>query len=63
MTKLPHRQGGEPHINRFGVIPKGHNMDRLRLITDLSHPEGFSISMTELTCSLSTYITVDKVAS
>jgi hypothetical protein len=26
------------HINRFGVIPKGHNTGRWRLITDLSFP-------------------------
>ena len=34
-------QGLPPlHINRFGVIPKGHNTGRWRLITDLSFPPG-----------------------
>ena len=28
------------HINRIGVIPKGHNTGRWRLITDLSYPPG-----------------------
>ena len=26
------------HINRFGVIPKNHQQDKWRLITDLFHP-------------------------
>ena len=29
------------HVNRFGVIPKGNNSGKWRLITDLSHPPGF----------------------
>ena len=34
--------GGLPpvHISRFGVIPKGHNTGKWRLITDLSFPPG-----------------------
>jgi hypothetical protein len=51
------------HINRFGVIPKGHNTGKWRLITDLSHPPGQSVNSgidPEL-CSLS-YISVDRVA-
>ena len=32
------------HINRFGVIPKGHNTGKWRLITDLSHPPGCSVN-------------------
>ena len=28
------------HVNRFGVIPKGHNSGKWRLITDLSFPPG-----------------------
>ena len=28
------------YINRFGVIPKGHNTGKWRLITDLSYPLG-----------------------
>lgn len=32
------------HINRFGVIPKGHNTGKFRLITDLSFPPGSSVN-------------------
>ena len=51
------------HINRFGVIPKGHNTGKWRLITDLSFPNGQSVNdgIDAALCSLS-YITVDKVA-
>ena len=51
------------HVNRFGLIPKGHNTGKYRLITDLSFPQGRSVNdgiMPALT-SLS-YITVDGVA-
>jgi hypothetical protein len=50
------------HVNRFGVIPKGHNTGKWRLITDLSHPPGDSVNSgidPEL-CSLS-YISVDQI--
>ncbi len=36
---LPHL-----HISRFGVIPKGHNTGKFRLITDLSSPTGRSVN-------------------
>ena len=32
------------HVNRMGIIPKGHTPGRWRLITDLSFPEGRSIN-------------------
>ena len=32
------------HVNRMGVIPKGHTPGRWRLITDLSYPEGNSVN-------------------
>ncbi len=32
------------HISRFGVIPKGHNTGKFRLITDLSSPAGQSVN-------------------
>ena len=32
------------HINRFGVIPKGHITGKWRLITDLSFPPSFSVN-------------------
>ena len=50
-------------INRFGVIPKGHNTGRWRLITDLSFPPGQSVNdgIDPALCSLA-YTTVDQVA-
>ena len=52
-----------PHINRFGVIPKGHNTGKWRLITDLSYPHNFSVNdgIDPSLCSL-TYTTVDDIA-
>ena len=51
------------HVNRFGVIPKGHDTGRWRLITDLSFPWGHSVNdgIDPSLCSLS-YSTVDEVA-
>ena len=61
----PFRQGQLPslHINRFGVIPKGHNTGKWRLITDLSFPEGHSVNdgIDANHCSLK-YTSVDAVA-
>ena len=50
-------------VNRIGVIPKGHNAGKWRLITDLSFPPGLSVNdgVDPLLCSLS-YTTVDHVA-
>ena len=50
------------HINRFGVIPKGHNTGKWRLITDLSFPPGQSVNdgIDPSLCSLA-YTTVDQV--
>ena len=31
-------------VNRIGVVPKGHNTGRWRLITDLSFPQGSSVN-------------------
>ena len=52
------------HVNRFGVIPKGHSLGKWRLITDLSHPPGGSVNdgVNPEYCSLS-YVTVGTVAS
>ena len=52
------------HINRFGVIPKGHNTGKWRLITDLSHPPSQSVNdgVDPALCSL-TYSSVDQVAA
>ena len=52
------------HISRFGVIPKGHNTGRFRLITDLSCPPGSSVNdgIDPDSCSLA-YTTVDEVAA
>ena len=32
------------HLNRFGVIAKGHNTGKWRLIADLSFPPGGSVN-------------------
>lgn len=51
------------HISRFGIIPKGYNTGKWRLITDLSFPDGHSVNdgIDRNLCSL-TYSTVDDVA-
>ena len=51
------------HINRVGVVPKGHNTGKWRLITDLSHPPSHSVNdgIDPSLCSLA-YATVDDVA-
>ena len=52
------------HINRMGVVPKGHTPGRWRLITDLSHPVGVSVNdgiQSEL-CSLR-YTSVESAAA
>ena len=48
------------HTSRFGVIPKGHQQDKWRLIVDLSHPKHHSINdgIPSSLCSIQ-YITVD----
>ena len=52
------------HFNRFGVIPKGTNTGKFRLITDLSFPTARSVNdgITPDLCTLA-YTTVDVVAS
>ena len=52
------------HISRFGVIPKGHQSNKWRLIVDLSHPVGHSVNdgISKQLCSLR-YITVDTATS
>ena len=51
------------HVNRFGVIPKGHNTGKWRLITDLSYPPGNSVNdgIESSLCSLH-YTSVEDVA-
>ena len=52
------------HINRVGVIPKGHTPGKWRLITDLSHPPAASVNdgIDRELCSLSSN-TVEQVAA
>ena len=52
------------HINRFGVVPKGHATGKWRLITDLSYPPGKSVNdgIDPELCSLR-YTSVDDVAT
>lgn len=47
-------------ISRFGVIPKSHQRDKWRLITDLSYPKHCSINdgIPKSLCGLS-YVTID----
>ena len=49
-------------VSRFGVIPKGGEVGRWRLIVDLSHPEGQSVNDGISTdwCSLK-YVRVEDV--
>ena len=51
-------------VNWFGVIPKGHNSGRWRLITDLSYPPGQSVNdgIDPALCSMA-YTTVNDVAA
>lgn len=51
----------EAHVSRFGVIPKGHQSNKWRLIVDLSHPKGRSVNdgIPKELCSMS-YITIDN---
>jgi hypothetical protein len=51
-------------INRFGVIPKGYNTGKWRLITDVSFPRGRSVNddIDSAPSSLS-YISVDDIAA
>ena len=62
----PFHPGSVPglHLNRMGVVPKGHTPGRWRLITDLSHPEGGSVNdgIPAEWCSLK-YTSVEAVAA
>jgi hypothetical protein len=54
------------HIYRFGVIPKGHNTGKWKLITDLSFPHGRSVNDGidgELSSLSYMYISVDDIAT
>ena len=48
------------HISRFGVILKGHQTNKWRLIVDLSHPHGFSVNdgIPKFLCSMK-FISID----
>lgn len=52
------------HVNRFGVILKGHNTGKWRLITDLSFPTDHRVNngIDPAFCSMS-YTMVDDVAA
>ena len=61
----PHLSNGQSiQVSRIGIIPKGHNTGKWRLITDLSFPAGSSVNdgIASQHCSLE-YVTVDKVAA
>eukprot|EP00731_Ephydatia_muelleri_P011790 Em0006g684a len=61
---LPSHIARYTHRSRIGVVPKGHNTGKWRLITDLSFPPGFSVNdgISSALCSLS-YISVDTAAA
>eukprot|EP00731_Ephydatia_muelleri_P013826 Em0007g1136a len=63
LGSLPSHVARYTHYSRIGVVPKGHNTGKWRLITDLFFPEGFSVNdgISPAFCSLS-YISVDAVA-
>ena len=48
-------------VNRFGLVPKGHQSGKWRLIVDLSSPKGFSVNdgIEPSLCSLH-YTSVDE---
>ena len=60
---LPPEQIPRVHISSMGVIPKGHQPGKWRLIVDLSSPHGKSINdgISSELASLS-YISIDKIA-
>ena len=61
---FPSHVSGPPlHFNRIGVVPKGYNTGKWRLITDLSYPSSGSVNdgIDPSLCSL-TYSSVDQVA-
>lgn len=61
----PFRPGQIPglQVSRFGVIPKGRNTGKWRLITDLSFPKDYSINdgIDPTLCTLQ-YTSIDKIA-
>ena len=52
------------HVSRIGVVPKGHNSGKWRLITDLSHPPQGSVNdgISSDFCSME-YTSVDRVTA
>ncbi len=63
LSPFPKGRFPDAHTNRFGVIPKGHNTGKWRLITDLSFPPGYLVNdgITEELKSL-TYTSVYDIA-
>ena len=41
---LPENLASQVHISPMGLVPKPHQLNKFRLIVDLSHPAGFSIN-------------------
>ena len=60
---LPQSMAEGLHVNRMGVIPKGHAPGKWRLITDLSFPERGNVNdgIDEALCSLQ-YTSVERIA-
>ena len=51
---------GHIEVNRFGIIPKNHQVGKWRLIVDLYYPKGYSVNdgIEPVLCSLN-YTSVD----
>ena len=63
LTSRSPSNGQMLQINQIGVVPKGHNSGKWRIIMDLSFPPGWSVNdgIAGDKCSLE-YTTFDKVA-
>ena len=61
MGPLERKEFPDIHVSRFGLVPKGNQPDKWRLIVDLSHPSGASINdgIERELCSLR-YTSVDE---
>ena len=60
---LPHDLVLGMHVNRMGMVPKGHTPGKRRLIINLPFPEGEGVNAgIDLLLCLLRYTTVDKMA-
>ncbi len=64
MTSDTLSTGQKVQLSRVGIVPKGHNTGKWRIITDLSFPDGCSVNdgISPQLCSLQ-YTSIDKIAA